>query len=632
MLEFTVDIEASPFHQVAGGLPSPHLQRTCPLCFGMTPQMLESILGGPPDATKDRFAALVCLDGNFDHRRLRHAGSGDQPIPKAFTYMLSAAEVAATKQVTEDAIGNTKQPFAEDEAEDPDVTLPGLGLPEHIYSSCKKRFFAANQDNKKGEPSVFSDTGLMALVCRHDRVLFMANLRDAGERRYYALALLKRLFQELPTSWTAGVLYDIGCQLHRTITKHNLVPEFSSRVGWGVSVFHAFGHEAACQALYHPQKCNGFGCTDGEGCERCWALLQKLTGVLRQFHRRLHVLDQHIRYMNDSNYANLGLWLHRKMDAVVTKKALASARVEESGRSKTALCLEWRGQKSDAIEQAPSASKTAAAKTASGIISMMDSLQQLDGLIKAAGTATTSEQGSPELLNLSLTLEDLAELRIKLQLRIQKAIKQLLGKDAATASAVQKSMKSDFLMKRMWALAIRLKIKQQVRDVLMMSEPFRRRTLRDRKGKYAKIRQQTANSISRKTPGIKALARRYNSMCQELSSHAKKRYYPNASIPLPLDVAELFNPEANAAMWMDSVSDDSNPADAPPAYLTDPAVQSGIMGWLGLQRCKEEESRLLGEMRRLVGWISEEIDAVDKALSLCEGKFPGTHHIAMKLC
>lgn len=59
------------------------------------------------------------------------------------------------------------------------------------------------------------------------------------------------------------------------------MPEFSARIGWGVSVFHAFGHEAACQALYHPQKCPGFGCTDGEGCERCWAVLQKLTGVLR---------------------------------------------------------------------------------------------------------------------------------------------------------------------------------------------------------------------------------------------------------------------------------------------------------------------------------------------------------------
>jgi len=162
---------------------------------------------------------LLCLDGNFDHRRLKHAGSGDQPVPGAFTYFLSTDEVAATKQYVEQSMGKKPGCFADDEVTDPDATLPGLGLPEHIYSRCKKRFFAADEDNKKGETSVFSDTGLMAMVCRHDRVIFMANLRDAGEKRYYALALLKRLFKELPSSWTAGILYDIGCQLHRTITK-----------------------------------------------------------------------------------------------------------------------------------------------------------------------------------------------------------------------------------------------------------------------------------------------------------------------------------------------------------------------------------------------------------------------------
>jgi hypothetical protein len=87
-----------------------------------------------------------------------------------------------------------KKPFADDEGMDPDATLPGLSLPEHIYSGCKKRFFAADEDNKKGETSVFSNMGLMAMVCRHDCILFVANLRDSGEKRYYALALLKRLF------------------------------------------------------------------------------------------------------------------------------------------------------------------------------------------------------------------------------------------------------------------------------------------------------------------------------------------------------------------------------------------------------------------------------------------------------
>lgn len=44
----------------------------------------------------------------------------------------------------------------------------------------------------------------------------------------------------------------------------------------------------------------------------------------------------------------------------------------------------------------------------------MDSLQQTDGLIKAATESSSSNTPSKELLTLSLTLEDLIDLRQKL--------------------------------------------------------------------------------------------------------------------------------------------------------------------------------------------------------------------------
>jgi hypothetical protein len=207
----------------------------------------------------------------------------------------------------------------------------------------------------------------------------------------------------------------------------------------------------------------------------------------------------------------------------------------------------------------------------------MDSLQQTDGLIKAATEASSSNQHSQELLSLSLTLEDLIDLRQKLFKRIQKATHLLLGKDASTAAAVKRAMKNEFLMKRMKAHAIRLKIKQQVRDVLLMSVSIKRRTSREKKGKHlksfssglanicvflldAKIKQQTENSITRKTPGIKALARRYNVMCQDLASHPSKRHYPSATIPPLLDIPGLFNPDANTSMWMDASLNDNDDA------------------------------------------------------------------------
>src|SRR5260370_6295234 len=63
--------------------------------------------------------------------------------------------------------------------DDQDAVLPGLQLPNHVFEGCTDRFFAAKESNRKADSSVFSDTGLMALVCHHDRIIFMVNLHDA---------------------------------------------------------------------------------------------------------------------------------------------------------------------------------------------------------------------------------------------------------------------------------------------------------------------------------------------------------------------------------------------------------------------------------------------------------------------
>lgn len=163
----------------------------------------------------------VCCDGNVEQQRLRHAGSGDQPVPKVHTHFLTAELVEESRDYVNAKMGKSshKAKAKDNDEGEPDDVVPGLTIPNHVYSGCKKRFLAADEDNKKADTSVFSDTGLMALVCRHDRVLFMANQKDAGEKRFYAIALIKQLFEELPSTWRVGTLYDIGCQVHRTMLK-----------------------------------------------------------------------------------------------------------------------------------------------------------------------------------------------------------------------------------------------------------------------------------------------------------------------------------------------------------------------------------------------------------------------------
>ncbi|KAF9505659.1 hypothetical protein BS47DRAFT_1306320, partial [Hydnum rufescens UP504] len=52
-----------------------------------------------------------------------------------------------------------------------------------------------------------NDTGSWPYCVRHDIALYIANMRTAGEKQFYAFALVAALFKELPEWWDCGVLY-----------------------------------------------------------------------------------------------------------------------------------------------------------------------------------------------------------------------------------------------------------------------------------------------------------------------------------------------------------------------------------------------------------------------------------------
>lgn len=158
----------------------------------------------------------------------------------------------------------------------------GMRIPASVLDGCGESFVAADEKREKASTRFFADTGLMALLCRHDRVLWLVNMTSAGEKQHYSLALVKRLFEDLPPDMMVGLLYDIGCQLERSCRKWGLLDDsIISRIDFGISVFHAYGHQWPCQIVYHPRKRTGFGLSDGEGCERLWSALKHLIPVLR---------------------------------------------------------------------------------------------------------------------------------------------------------------------------------------------------------------------------------------------------------------------------------------------------------------------------------------------------------------
>jgi hypothetical protein len=90
------------------------------------------------------------------------------------------------------------------------------------------------------------------------------------------LALLWELLSNFPKTMTVGCLYDIGCQLHHSCVKWNFLEEDLARVHFGISVFHTFAHNWACQLVYHPKKYPGFGLSEGGCYERLWSELKNL--------------------------------------------------------------------------------------------------------------------------------------------------------------------------------------------------------------------------------------------------------------------------------------------------------------------------------------------------------------------
>ena len=158
----------------------------------------------------------------------------------------------------------------------PEEIEPGMNLPNATFDACQDSFIAADSDCIKALSTYFDSTGVMALLCCHDHPLALANLKMAGEKQFYAFMLLLALMDSLPSHWKVGVLYDIGCQIHRMLHKWDLMPKYLDCLKFVVSIFHAYGHQWACQLWYHPQNATIWGLSDGEGCEHFWSELHKL--------------------------------------------------------------------------------------------------------------------------------------------------------------------------------------------------------------------------------------------------------------------------------------------------------------------------------------------------------------------
>ncbi|KAF8870464.1 hypothetical protein CPB84DRAFT_1855562 [Gymnopilus junonius] len=580
--------------------PSEYLRERCPVCFG----------GKDWHQPQEMVDAIVCIDACFTQKRRKSQGNSTSSVPRHHpeTIFVPPSDVA-TMQATVESIRPAPKP------KEPamDGYEPGMKVSAAALDECFESFQAADANRVKASTKFFADTGLMALLCRHDRVLWLVNMTSAGEKQYYALCLLEQLFKHIPPAMRIGVLYDIGCQLHRSCIKHGFLQDILDRITFGISVFHAYGHQWPCQIIYHPRKCPGFGLTDGEGCERFWSSIKSLIPSLHVsgYYTRIYTIDTKVRHLDQISLLGMGKWLRWKWTVTLECKGEASEVLDgvyATEITEEDLRAHWANQVKEQTKPLPRQSKNIADKEIHSIL-----------LLKEQVTEYEKDIAAHRICLLDLTMEEIQVLKAKLN-NATKAIKEKSSKlSIADQSNLKRLLGNQFLHLRLNALAVKQRIRDRLRqckfELESLEKSYRKTVNR------LKLEAHAGQQLKRKEPGIQNLARKYNKLCQEMEKLIQNRRAPRgARVPPQIELGSLFKLDVDDDIWQDiGLMDEMDESSNIPEWLGDDDVRKGIKALLLFDRCLEEEQRLIKEWKAMQDWFIEEWQHVQKALDKARG-------------
>lgn len=163
---------------------------------------------------------LVCVDGNFQHRRW----SNILPDPE----ILSLRELAVF--LTQDELDAAQKHVDESRGRTALHPRPRMAtaVPSGALDELRDSHHAAQERADDEDSGKYASKGFMAMVCRHDVPLFLCDTKTPGERQFFAIALIRKVASLLPILATIGILYDIGCQTDRSIALVSIIPDVSS--------------------------------------------------------------------------------------------------------------------------------------------------------------------------------------------------------------------------------------------------------------------------------------------------------------------------------------------------------------------------------------------------------------------
>ncbi|RDB25584.1 hypothetical protein Hypma_006945 [Hypsizygus marmoreus] len=561
--------------------PSDYLRSRCPLCFGGKFPRSHGEASGPD--------AIVCIDACFTQKRNHQAR--DPPRTHPHTIFVPEADANRMENYVEH-IRPAKTRTAKRRKQVPDEE-------DDFYEG------SLHDRREKASTQFFDDTALMALMCRHDIVLWLVNMRSAGEKQHYTMVLVETLFQHLPLDFTIGLLYDIGCQMHRSCIKWGFLDRYVDRLIFGISVFHAFGHQWPCQIIYHPRKRKGFGLSDGEGCERFWHSISKLIAYLRVcgYHQRLYTLDRQVQHAQTEILEKLGQWLLRRSRHAHSKRVNAETVLRSCGHSEGFLRAQWKAQVWAQMKPLPCRSRGLGKMAVEEVIRLRKGRDVMTDRVRELEAILIDPYAAPDLF--ADAEMELDRARETLEDRNHRIRAKEIALGVEDRVELRRLVTNPFIATRMNARALKQRLRDRLRfrkfELDRLERSFRKQV------NDQKINAHTESSVNRREPTIQRLAQDYNKLCNTMAKQIKDKKAPRgARPPQKIELKGLFALDVDDEIWQDVGLDDENPDLEPPPWLSSEHVREGIKALLECDRCLEEENRLRHECRAMREWFAEE--------------------------
>ncbi|OAX35806.1 hypothetical protein K503DRAFT_696327, partial [Rhizopogon vinicolor AM-OR11-026] len=370
---------------------------------------------------------------------------------------------------------------------------------------------------------------------------------------------------------------------------------------FGISIFHAFGHQWPCQIVYHPRKCVGFGLSDGEGCEHFWSAIKPLIPSLRVsgYNQRIFVIDEQVRHLdNNLSILSFGHWLWRRWGHCQEKNTVAEEGLKMCDIAVEALRQEWKAQVTMQTKPAPKQSKNKGAEAIAAILTLENILEQHHSMVHELENSILS--GTVNIIDVDLQL---LEYRGKCKRIADNIQKCKWGLGVSDQANLKDLWNNAYLHIRMNACAVKTRLRDRLRSRKFEIEKLEhsyRRTVNE-----MKLHSHTELSVKGCEPGIVKLSKTYNGLCTQLQALIRQGKAPqNALPPLPIAREGLFQLDIDDEVWQDIDLDDTD--SHPPGWLANDGVQQGIKYMLELDHCEEEAVRVMQERCALQEWMQEE--------------------------